>query len=84
MSYEIIVSKQAEKQMDKLPLNIQKRLYEALENLRTSPYHYIKRLVGSSFFRMRVGNYRVIMDVINKKMLIHVVEVDHRKKVYKK
>ena len=39
-----------------------------------------KKVVGSKYFRLRVGDYRVIMDIIDNQLIIHVVEVSHRKK----
>ena len=84
MSYNIIISKFAEKQLMKLPKVDQKRISSTLRRCRIRPYPHIKKLVGSRFFRLRVGNYRVIMDIIDKKLVIHVIEIGHRKRIYKK
>ncbi|MEA3379033.1 MAG: type II toxin-antitoxin system RelE/ParE family toxin [Nanoarchaeota archaeon] len=84
MSYEITFSDFADKQLSKLPLDIQNRIISTLKRCRIRPYPHVKKLVGSKYFRLRVGNYRVILNVIENKLLIHVIEVGHRKSIYKK
>jgi len=84
MSYKIIFSDFATKQLDKLPKEIQKRIVSTLKRCRIRPYPHVKRLVASNYFRLRVGNYRVILDIINDELIMHVIEVGHRRKIYKK
>jgi mRNA interferase RelE/StbE len=84
MSYEVTFSDFADKQLSKLPLDVQNRVVSTLKRCRIRPYAYVKKLVGSKYFRMRVGDYRVIIDIINNKLIIHVIEVGHRKNIYKK
>ncbi|HED37773.1 MAG TPA: type II toxin-antitoxin system RelE/ParE family toxin [Ignavibacteria bacterium] len=47
------------------------------------PYGY-KKLKGTKFYRIRIGNFRVIYQINNKKLLVLVVRIAHRKEVYKK
>jgi len=84
MSYEITFSVFADKQLSKLPLDIQNRIVSTLKRCRIRPYNHVIKLVGSNYFRLRVGDYRVIIDILKNKLIIHVIEVGHRKKIYKK
>ena len=84
MSYEIIFSDFAEKQLSKLSEDVQKRIISILKRCRIRPYPHVKKLVGSKYFRLRAGDYRVILDIIDNKLIIHVIEIGHRKKIYKK
>ena len=81
--YEIIFSDKAKKQVFKLEKNIQKRIITALERIRIRPGSYIAKLVGDPGYKLKVGDYRVIMD-INNNLLILVIMVGHRKKIYKR
>lgn len=81
--YEIEFSITAEKQLYKLSKKIQIRIIFTLERVRIRPYPHIKRIVGSPYFRLRVGDYRVIMDIKDDKLIIFVIEVGHRKNIYK-
>jgi len=80
--YEIIVSDKAKKQLSKLPQDIRDRIGIALERIRIRPQHFVLRLVGSPYYRLRVGDYRVILDIINEKLVIMVIEIGHRKNIY--
>jgi mRNA interferase RelE/StbE len=84
MSYEIIFSEFAERQLSKVPKEFQKRIISTLKRCMIRPYPHVKKLVGSKYFRLRVGDYRVILDIVDNKLVIYVIELGHRKKIYKK
>ena len=81
--YEIFLSNKAEKQFNKLEKNIQSRIISALKRIRIRPEAYVKKLVGDSGYKLRVGDYRIIMDINNGKLIILVIKIGHRKNVYK-
>lgn len=39
---------------------------------------------GFSLYRLRVGEYRVIMSIERERMVVFVLEVGHRSTVYRK
>jgi mRNA interferase RelE/StbE len=80
--YEIIISDKAFKQIEKLEKAIQERIFAALEKIRIRPESFVKKLVGIPGFRLRVGDYRVILDIDKGKLLILVIKVAHRRSVY--
>jgi len=83
MSYNLIYSKKALNQLEKLDLLNRKRIINILERIRIRPHHFIKKIVGTKYFGLRARNYRIILDIINEKLVIHVLEVGHRKNIYK-
>ena len=84
MTYQIIFSDFADNQLSKLPLNIQNRIISTLKRCRIRPYHYIKKIVGSKYFRLRIGEYQAILNILNNKLIIYVIELGHRRNIYKK
>ena len=82
--YEIIFSNKAKKQLLKLEKNIQKKIIIVLERIRIRPEAYITKLVGDPGYKLRVGDYRIIMDIDNNNLLILVIKVGHRKEIYKR
>ena len=80
--YGIEFSKTAEKQFYKLERDVQARILSSLERIKVRPQHYIERLVGSKYYKLRVGDYRVILDIQEPKLIIFVIEVGHRRDVY--
>jgi mRNA interferase RelE/StbE len=83
MTYEIIFSDKAFKQLKKLERKIQERIIASLERIKIRPESYVTKLVGDPGYKLRVGDYRVIMDIDKGKLLILVIKVGHRKKIYK-
>ena len=83
MTYEIIFSDKAFKQLKKLEKKIQDRIIASLERIKIRPESSITKLLGDPGYKLRVGNYRVIMDIDKGKLLILVIKVGHRKKIYK-
>ena len=56
----------------------------AIEELAENPsLKDIQKLTGTPFYRMRVGDYRVIYDIIKGKLVILIIDIGHRKKIYK-
>tara|TARA_Y100000296_G_C5064230_1_gene201481 strand:- start:367 stop:618 length:252 start_codon:yes stop_codon:yes gene_type:complete len=81
--YDVELSKIAEKQLYKLNKDLQIRIISTLERCRVRPYVHVKKLVSSSYFRLRVGKYRIIIDIIQNKLIVFVIKIEHRKKIYK-
>ena len=81
--YDVEFSQSAERQLLKLEKPVQQRIISALERIRIRPYPHVKKLVSSPYFRLRVGDYRVILDIQKDKLIILVLEVGHRKNIYK-
>jgi len=82
--YEVFLSNKAERQLKKFERKVQKRVVAALERARIRPEAHFKKLVGENAYSLRVGHYRLIADITKSQLIILVLKVGHRKKVYKK
>ena len=82
--YEIILAKNVVKYLDKLNSKDRERILNSLEKLRIRPSAYLVRLVGEKTYKFRVGNYRLIIDLNNNELMVLVVNIGHRKNIYKK
>jgi mRNA-degrading endonuclease RelE of RelBE toxin-antitoxin system len=65
----------------KLESNIRKRIIQKLRNIEQTPFRYVEKIVDCPFYKLRIGDYRAILDI---KKDIHVIMVAHRSVVYKK
>ena len=81
--YSIIYTKKVLNQLNKLDFETKRRIINSLEKIRVRPHHFVKKLIGTSYFRLRVQDYRVILDIKNKDLIIYVLEAGHRKNIYK-
>nr|WP_230967852.1 type II toxin-antitoxin system RelE/ParE family toxin [Nostoc sp. WHI] len=77
--------KGALKQLKKLSPELQERIQGRIDDLATEPRpNGVKKLKGKeSAYRIRVGEYRIIYDIFDDILMVNVVEVGHRSKVYK-
>ena len=82
-NYTIVLSKKAQKQLDKLLDNIAEPIFEAISLLENEPRPTgCKKLQGRDGYRIRIGNYRVIYEVYDTELVIDVVTLGHRKDIY--
>ena len=84
MTYIIIYSDKAYGQFKKLERNVQERIKAALDRVRIRPEVYVSKLVGDPGFKLRVGDYRIIMDIDNKNLIILVLKAGYRRNIYDK
>ena len=84
MTYEIIFTDKASKQLKKLEKSDQERVIKSLERIRIRPEVHITKLIDDPGYKLRVGDYRVILEIEKEKLLILVLMVGHRKNIYKK
>ena len=82
MTYEIIFSDKALSQLKKLEKNAQERIIAVLERIRVRPEIHVTKLVGDPGYKLRVGDYRIIMDIDNKILRILILKVGHRRNIY--
>ena len=86
MMYEVIVPRSVQKVIDALSdEKLRDRIEEKLGALVEDPYPsgVVKIKGHNTRYRIRIGDYRVIYDVNDGKLLILVVNFQHRREVYK-
>ncbi len=72
--YDIEFSESARKQFKKLERDIQVRIINSLERIRIRPENYVSKIVANPFYHLRVGDYRVILDLKYSKLLMLVIK----------
>ena len=83
MSYEVFILKRAQKELAKIPQQEQYKIREAINNLAANPRPSgCKKLKGRPAWRIRVGVYRVIYEISDRKLIITVINIGHRKDIY--
>lgn len=81
--YEVIIEKSVVKQLQKLPVPEYNKIKKALAALAHNPRpHGYLKLKGRDGYRIRVGNYRIIYEIIDDKLIVIVITIAHRKDVY--
>ncbi len=83
MTWSVLWSDKSKKQLKKIDKKIASRIIDGVEGIKENPFTAVSKLTGSKFFRLRIGNYRVILDLQQSKLVIFVIETDNRKRIYK-
>ena len=81
--YEVSLDSSAKRFLKKLDKSNKERIITRLRKLKENP-HFGKSLVGnfSSLWSLRIGKYRAIYKIVKNRLIIVVLEIDYRKKVY--
>ncbi len=84
-SFTVEWAKGTKKDLQALDKQTQRRVFAAVELLRINPRpSKMKRLVSPEpTFRVRVGDYRIVYQIEDSRLVILVVRIAHRKDVYK-
>ena len=85
MPYRLTITREAVKSLDAIQKRDRVRIYERLDQLAVDPFGMsgVKKLKGQDNYRLRVGDYRVLYLIEDSDLLILVVEVGHRREVYR-
>jgi mRNA interferase RelE/StbE len=83
--YRIEYTRAAEREITKLPRDLQKRIVARIESLGENPRPAgAVKLSGHEAYRTRVGDYRIIYAIADEKLVVLVIEVGHRREVYRR
>lgn len=88
-SYSVEFSPEGEKALEKLDSSVNKRIkFWINNNLEgcVNPRYKGKALTGrlAGYWRYRVGDYRIIAEIQDDKIIILVIDVDKRNDIYKR
>ena len=83
MSYRLVYTQRAVKDIHKLDPKVKSRIGRALLRLEIDPIGYAKRLTNfsSGTYRFRIGDYRAIFDIDGESIII--LRVGHRRDIYR-
>lgn len=84
MPYTISIKRSAEREMAALPDKIFERIAESIISLELDPRKLgSKKLRGSSHYRIRTGDYRVLYTIDDENLTVEIIAVGHRREVYR-
>jgi mRNA interferase RelE/StbE len=80
--FSIIFDKRALEDLNKLDTLIKERIWNKLQQCKINPFHYLEHLEDIDGFKLRIGDYRLIVDIDNSTKIIKVLKIGHRKNIY--
>ena len=82
--YKLIFEKRALRDLNKLDKQIKERIWNKLQECKNNPFMILKPLIQIRGFKLRVGDYRIIIDVREELRILSVLKVGHRKNIYER
>jgi len=85
MVYRVRIKPAAEKALSRLPTPYRRRMAAAIDSLAHDPRGPGARKLSarSDYWRLRVGDYRIVYEIADEVLLVYVVRVAHRREVYR-
>jgi len=84
MAFGIEWSERAERTLSKLPGRISSQIARRVDSIRDNPFHYLEHYEGEDVYKLRIGEYRALIDVDFSNKLLKVRIVGYRRNIYKK
>jgi mRNA interferase RelE/StbE len=83
MPFIVHWSEDAEEFLAKLPGQIAQRIVHKVDSIKHNPFHFLEHYEGNDFYKLRVGCYRLLVDVDLQEKIISIRVIGHRRNVYK-
>ncbi len=82
--YKLLFKKSVAKDLRSLPKKDIKRLLERVEALAVDPRGFgSKKLSGQQYYRVRQGSYRIVYEIVDDQLIVHVIRIANRAKSYR-
>lgn len=82
MNFSVVVPKKIGRKIKKYPSDLQNKLIRKLNELEDFPKGLDIKKIGEMTYRVRTGDFRIIIDVYFGRKVIEVVKLDVRGRVY--
>lgn len=84
MVYNVEFSAKAKLFIKKLQNDVSDRLIKKFKSIQLDPFRHIEHYSEKGLYKMRVGDYRALIDIDAKRKLIFVRVIDKRSRIYKR
>lgn len=85
MKYQVRIIAAAKKSLKNIESQYVKKILQRIDLLEVDPRHHgsIKLSGQENTYRTRVGKYRIVYEIYDAKVLVLVVNIDHRQDIYR-
>jgi len=83
MSYEVVLTEEAERFIKKCDSSVKNRILDKIEDLKEDP-RLGKPLSANlaGLWSLRIGDYRAVYQIRDNELIVVVIKIGHRKNVY--
>ena len=81
--YKLLFKKSVAKDLRNLPENDVRKILRRIDALAEDPRGSgSKKLSGQEYYRVRQGVYRIIYEILDEQLIVHLIKVAHRSRSY--
>ncbi len=80
--YELKFDKKTINFLNKLEKKDKRRIWNKLQKCKIDPFRYLKHLENIEGYKLRAGEYRIILDVEETIKILNIVKIGRRKNIY--
>lgn len=84
MDYKVKLHPKVDKFLKKSEKQLGERIRNKLKLLKNEPFTYLEHYEGKDFYKLRIGEYRALVDVDKSRNVILVRHLEHRSRIYKR
>lgn len=84
MNYSIEWDNKALDFLEKLPKNISERILKRVDLIKENPFRYLEHYEGDKLYKLRIGDYRALIDINFQSKIITIQILDKRGRIYKR
>jgi len=82
MSFHVEWHPKASKNLSKLPKDGIKRILDKIDEVKEDPFRFLEHFEGQNFYKLRIGDYRALIDINFKDKILKIQVFDKRGRVY--
>jgi mRNA interferase RelE/StbE len=84
MDFAVKVHPNVQKFLGKLDKQLEERIINKFKLLKSNPFVYLEHYEGEKVYKLRIGDYRALIDVDMVRKIVFIRVLDHRKRIYKR
>lgn len=84
MSYSIEWDPKPFKFLNKLPKEVAMRILKKLDSVKENPFRYLEHYEGEGVYKLRIGDYRMLIDIDFENKILTIQVFDKRGRIYKR
>lgn len=82
--YSLEIKRSVARDVEGIPKRDLRRIMDRIEALRDDPRPPgCVKLSGQEYYRVRQGNYRIVYEIVDDRLVVVVIAVGHRRDVYR-
>ena len=82
MAWSVIWSDEAQKDLESMDIQVARRMVAKVESTLSNPLRFYARLKSSRYYKLRVGDYRVLARLSLEERLVVIRRAGHRSQIY--